>query len=110
LNTGHSAHAQISLFLTPFFEMNVVAFLSLGQSFQIRKFKTFFFGKLEEEAFSLKAEKARLKKVEKLEKEVAIRVTLHSDLEYAKKDLVIAKLSLATLSCKILRNHFANHP
>ena len=35
------------------------------------------------------------KKIDKLEKEVACRNTIRSELESAKKDLVIAKLTLA---------------
>ncbi|EFX80280.1 hypothetical protein DAPPUDRAFT_318800 [Daphnia pulex] len=63
---------------------------------QLCKFKSFF-AKLEKDAISVKTEKALMsKKIEKLEKEVASRITLRSDLmKLSKKDLVIAQLSLA---------------
>jgi hypothetical protein len=61
---------------------------------QLCKFKSFF-AKLEKDAISVKTEKALMsKKIEKLEKEVASRITLRSDLMKLSKK-IIAQLSLA---------------
>ncbi len=77
------------------FEMDVDSFLALDSAAQTIKFKSFF-AKLEEEAICSKSEKALMaKKIDKLEKEIDNRATLHSDLNKAKKDLITAKLSLA---------------
>ena len=74
---------------------DVVSFLALDSTVQIDKFKSFF-AKLEEENVLAKTEKLFMtKKLDKLEKELENRATLRSELDLAKKDLVIAKLSLA---------------
>jgi hypothetical protein len=75
--------------------MDVDSFLSLDSIVQIDKFKSFF-AKLEEEHVCAKTEKLFMtKKLDKLEKELENRATLRSELDLAKKDLVIAKPSLA---------------
>jgi hypothetical protein len=77
------------------FEIDVDKFLALDSTVQTFKFKSFF-AKLEEEAICFISEKAfMMMKIEKAEKEIENRATLHSDLNQAKKDLLTAKLSLA---------------
>jgi hypothetical protein len=77
------------------FEMDVDTFLALDSAVQTLKLKSFF-AKLEEEAICFKSEKALMvRKIEKLEKEIDNKATLHTDLNQAKKDLLTAKLSLA---------------
>ena len=67
---------------------------SLDSLDQTLKFKSFL--ALEEEAICFKSEKAfMMRKIEKLEKKIENRATLHSDLNQTKIDLLTAKLSLA---------------
>ncbi|EFX64600.1 hypothetical protein DAPPUDRAFT_118022 [Daphnia pulex] len=77
------------------FELDFEAIVALDHTSQLSKFKSFF-AKLEENAISVKTDKARMSlKINKLEKEAACSITIRSDLESARKDLIIAKLSLA---------------
>lgn len=76
------------------FELDFESFVALDHTSQLRKFKSFF-AKIEENEISAKTVKALLsKKINKLEKEAACSITIRSDLETARKDLVIAKISL----------------